>query len=347
MLLRPWWSWRLINVSVTKKRLKIIFLLSSTLCLLALSTLFRGKEAIRGITWDLRPVLARLFTLEKTCAWSADFFAEDCLVDRSQLGVNYGVYDPEDRFGQTKGLAVSHIYVRWNGPDLNWTVWLDQVAAKNRWPLVTVEPWPKGDQRSFLADIVYGSYDEDIDEICGKIGRFGRPVFFRWGHEMEKTDGPYPWQRQKGQDYIAAYRYVVDKCRGLVTKIYFVWSPAGNQGLENYWPGQDYVDYIGLSVFSFPEWDRKVYGRERSFVEAMREKYSRVVGYGKPVMITELGVTGAPAYQKDWLLGMLRSLREFPMVKTVVYYNSVDVPGAWGQDLAPPDWRVTPEDFIP
>jgi beta-mannanase len=42
----------------------------------------------------------------------------------------------------------------------------------------------------------------------------------------------------------------------------------------------------------FHEWDLAHYGKVRSFDEIFVEKYGRVAGFNKPVMIAELGVTG-------------------------------------------------------
>ena len=70
---------------------------------------------------------------------------------------------------------------------------------------------------------------------------------------------------------------------------YYVWSPVGSPGLHQYWPGPDYADYVGLSVYGFPQWDVRHYGRPRSFAEIFSEKYELVKGFGKPVLIAELG----------------------------------------------------------
>jgi cellulose synthase (UDP-forming) len=62
---------------------------------------------------------------------------------------------------------------------------------------VTVEPWAAEDRPdTLLRDIVGGQYDERIRALCATFGTFDRPLFFRWGHEMELRTGRYPWSDQ-------------------------------------------------------------------------------------------------------------------------------------------------------
>ena len=69
------------------------------------------------------------------------------------------------------------------------------------------------------------------------------------------------------------------------------------------------VDYVGLSVFEFPAFDRDFYHQTtRSFHDQMTEKYARVAKYQKPIVISECGVTGNKEYQLSWLSGALRYL---------------------------------------
>ena len=78
------------------------------------------------------------------------------------------------------------------------------------------------------------------------------PIFLRIGYEF---DGP--WNAYDSSRYINGYRYIVDMMRSLnVTNVAYVWQSATwganpqNQML-NWYPGDDYVDWVGLSFFFF------------------------------------------------------------------------------------------------
>ena len=103
------------------------------------------------------------------------------------------------------------------------------------------------------------------------------------------------------------------------------------------------VDWIGLPVFGFPERDLDLYGSLRSFSEIFEEKYERVRVYRKRVIIAELGVAGEPKYQESWIKQLYRDLSDterFPLLKSIVYYDSMDHAGAWEERYSVPDWRI-------
>jgi cellulose synthase (UDP-forming) len=66
-----------------------------------------------------------------------------------------------------------------------------------------------------------------------------------------------------------------------------------------------------------------------------------VLPYGLPVIVAELGINGTPEHQREELLELRQVVPTLPMLKALVYFNSLDVPGAW--PLAHrPDWRIEP-----
>lgn len=295
--------------------------------MLAVAVAMRGADAVRGVLYR---------------GPGGQVVPED-------LKVNFGVYDPQGRFSETP-MAIEHFFIQWNtyqAGSLNHD--LLETANLNRWPMVTVEPFPSLEAGptagSLLADVVAGKYDAAIRTICTDIHSFGRPVFVRWGQEMENVTGRYPWATPNGPAYVAAYRHFVDQCRLTASGVFYVWSPTGDNGLDKYWPGQTYVDYVGISVFGFPDYDLRNYGKVLSFAQVFGAKYDSVREYAKPLMVAEMGVTGSAKYQKAWLEDGLRAARAYPELRTLVYFNSVDSPQAWGSDYPVPDWSIDPNLF--
>ena len=260
---------------------------------------------------------------------------------------SFGVYDPEVRCPQENKLTFEHLFVSWASYTSGELLRQLQVIQSNgRRPFVTIEPWPDRTitflPSALLGDVAAGKYDQRIQALAVEISAFRAPVPLSWGHEMENVTGRYPWASHNAALYREAYRHFVATCRLSANNIVFVWWPVGDKGLERYWPGQQYVDYVGLSVFEFPAFDRDFYHQTtRSFHDQMTEKYARVAKYQKPVVISECGVTGSKEYQLSWLSGALRDLGNYPLLETLIYFDAKDTPGAWGMEYAPPDWRIS------
>ncbi|KWA14086.1 glycosyl transferase [Burkholderia cepacia] len=256
-----------------------------------------------------------------------------------------GAYDPDNTLAANRDLAFDHVFVSWNAPDIRAEIdaAYRNAQARNRSLMLTVEPWAAGDTRpgALLADIAHGRYDAQIAATCSALAALKGPVFVRWGHEMEADTGRYPWAIGDAPAYVDAYRRVVTTCRTMTDQLRFVWSPAGNRNLDDYFPGRGYVDAVGLSVFDCPRCATWPAGGHASAASILRTKYERVTDYGLPVMITELGVDGSGSRKREALDELQRSLWRYPLLKAVVYFNAVDTPGAWPAHYVP-DWRIAP-----
>jgi cellulose synthase (UDP-forming) len=258
-----------------------------------------------------------------------------------------GVYDPKRTFAEADYVAIEHIFVSWlddNGPLIKETS--EYARQRNRWLMITVEPWssrqPGGGDALLLNDVASGRYDQHIDAVCRNIAALETPLFIRWGHEMEVPTGRYPWAQPDGQSFVDAYRRFVDRCRTQTDRAFYVWSPRGDHELDQYFPGKSYADYVGVSVYSFPDWEVGEYGRVRAVAKNFAERYDRIRKYDKPVMIAELGVTGGTLYQRTEITRAFADLQSFPLLQAVVYFNAVDSPGAWEARYGVPDWSIDP-----
>ncbi|HEV7317250.1 MAG TPA: glycosyl hydrolase [Ensifer sp.] len=262
--------------------------------------------------------------------------------------VAIGVYDPHDAVADSDALALEHVFVYWQKPDRALIKRKMAIAARQgRTLMLSVEPythaadWRSGGERLF-ADIGKGRFDREIRDVCTRAAGFGGPVYVRWGHEMEQPSKRYPWARRDSEGYKQAYRYFVGKCRELAPEARYVWSPIGNRNLRAYYPGDDVVDAIGIPVWGLQKMDVDYWGHERSFREALKEKYQRVSGFGKPIMIAELGVSGSADYKRAWyqeILDPQTYRRSFPLLTTVVFFNDKE-PYKWPAGYGAPDWRL-------
>jgi len=305
----------------------LIIIMSSVAGILAIG--IRGMDAVKGITYLEKPNL----------------------IDLANSPINLGIYETEPVFADNKFVAVDHYFMSWIEWDKSQiSQWFSQTISRNRWPMITIEPHMDNRQSSEkpgLESIVQGNYDLLTTELCNTLNEQNQPVFIRWGHEMENVTGRYPWAVKDAQLYIDAYRHFVSLCREHLDQGYYIWSPVGHQELKKYWPGAEYVDYVGLSLFIFSEWELDYYGRVRPFSELLDERYNWIKDYQKPVIIAEMGINGDPKFQQQWLSEFFNTIAQnrYPQLKTVSYFNAKDLPEAWGPDYPIPDWRIDPEIF--
>lgn len=179
--------------------------------------------------------------------------------------------------------------------------------------------------------VAKGTHDKYINRLADFLLSLGkRPVFLRIAYEF---DGE-PWNHYNKKATIKAYRRIVDMCRAKgVTNTAYVWQSTGfmspkDGDLESWYPGDDYVDWLGFSFFN--RW------ADQKMIPFARKK-------GKPVFIAEASPTisdidakttgntietqlGNPeqaeeAWQK-WFIPFFRTIDENPdVVKAVHYIN--------------------------
>ncbi len=257
-----------------------------------------------------------------------------------------GAYDPHADFTNDPTPRIEHLFLPWLDIDLATLTLADNYAReRGRDVWITVEPWTWDQQRRITPDelrngIASGAYDEVISALCGEISRMRSNVTVRFAQEMEDKTGRFIWSDWAPSEYVAAYRYFVEQCRASAPQVRFMWSPKGDDGLDRYYPGDDVVDDIGLSVFGLQKYDQDLFGRDRFFAERVEPGYERVVGFNKPIYVAELGYVGDLTYVQQWAVESLLKYPQFPELIGVSYFNDKEV-APWPEPYGLPDWRVT------
>ena len=211
--------------------------------------------------------------------------------------------------------------------------------------MVTWEPWwdYSHERYPLLDDIADGAHDAFIRGFLEQAADFGEPWFLRFAHEME--DDFYPWttgfdRRQSAASYVAAFRRVAALAREIAPRTLMVWSPnGGSRRARARWPGDDVVDWIGGSLYSFPDapqdpdHDDKLGG----WVPMVRR-------YAKPAMIAEMGCSepraGEPARLARWMDPAMRDKTRclertfdviearYPEIRALVWFD-IDKDADW------------------
>ncbi|MBF0490630.1 MAG: hypothetical protein HQL15_08480 [Candidatus Omnitrophica bacterium] len=142
-----------------------------------------------------------------------------------------------------------------------------------------------------LGDILDGKYDGNLKKLSRWLKRAKRPVYLRIGYEFDYVKNDY-----SPAQYKAVFRYIVDFFRReKVTNAAYVWHAYSvldvNRPWMDWYPGDEYVDWFGVSIFS----GGQLYGAERFRALAAEHR--------KPFMIAESSPMGIYIVrsQVNWL----------------------------------------------
>jgi hypothetical protein len=127
-----------------------------------------------------------------------------------------------------------------------------------------------------------------------------------------------------------------------VTNVEWMWSPNYESnpgdpwnGINNYYPGDSEVDWIGLSGFNWHNPGQAWMDFEALYDNVLRDLSCR---YAKPIILSEIGTVGdgTDTGKANWISHTYTKLAEYPFVRGIVWFNDF----AYGSHSAA-DFRVT------
>lgn len=196
-------------------------------------------------------------------------------------------------------------------------------------PIVTWEPYDQS-----LSAIAGGSYDSYLRSSARLAKSFGSELMVRFAHEMNGTW--YPWSGN-ATTYVAAWRHIVSIFREEgATNVKWVWAPnvdrTGSMPFSAYFPGEEWVDYIGLDGYNFGTYDGN---RWLTLEEVFSASYAKITALSaKPLIITETGSNELGGNKAEWIrTGFTKTIpQDFPRVTGVIWFNKEQEGVNWRVD---------------
>ncbi|PKM95878.1 MAG: hypothetical protein CVU84_03495 [Firmicutes bacterium HGW-Firmicutes-1] len=160
----------------------------------------------------------------------------------------------------------------------------------------------------------------------------GLPIYLRFACEMNGDWVPWYGDPEK---YKQKFRLIHDIMAEEAPNVMMLWSPNDIpfSTMLSYYPGDKYVDWIGVSSYATPDGNNRVSLSNMNVnpIEKLEFIYQAFVGR-KPIMIAE----GAPSYYNsyfpdvdfnDWYGNNLEKVyhylpRIFPGIKGITYFNA-------------------------
>ncbi|HST31639.1 MAG TPA: glycosyl hydrolase [Chthoniobacterales bacterium] len=261
------------------------------------------------------------------------------------------IEDFEKLVGKHQAIIASSSY--WGEQDFP-TRNLNVIWRHGSLPLVFWSPWDKpyeenrGPDRFSLLKIIDGTWDTYIDKWADEAKAFGKPMIVDFANEMNGEWFPWSGQYYGGSQWMpdrknwlgpetfkAAYRHVVDRVRARgATNIKWLFHtnnyayPMETWNFApSYYPGSDYVDWLGLSVYGQQFRDEP----NPDIPSLVDWPYQEMCGLDpkKPIMITEWATGEFPyppnqpgLHKPEWIKQGLDLFRtRYPRIKAAVYWH--------------------------
>ena len=194
-----------------------------------------------------------------------------------------------------------------------------------------------------LARILSGAFDNDLKAWCAGARDFGTPLIAEYGVEVNGEWFPWngrwnggglmigygdPRQPNGPERFRNVYRRIIQICRDEGAEN-ITWVFHGNDGdwpdvawnrFENYYPGDDYIDWLAVSS----------YGAQTPlddywpiFRESMDAVYPRLAALSatKPIIVAEFGVTANNPLgsQSQWAQAALTDITNFRWPRVIAF----------------------------
>ena len=192
-------------------------------------------------------------------------------------------------------------------------------------PFVSIRPA----REEALSDIAQGDYDTELRKSAAVAREFGQRIMISFADQFNYTHSPYFGDPRT---YIAAWQHVHKLFAAeQVMNVEWVWSPrhASDDPTDpmsdyhQYYPGGDYVDWIGISGLNWGDSNPSALGWvtfDELFHDILVDTACR---YPKPQIVGFFGSVEGPGSKTDWIKDAYRAMREYANLRAVVWFNDL------------------------
>ncbi len=261
-------------------------------------------------------------------------------------------------------------YLQWRHPDGREPQLgpsLEAIASMGAVPCITWEPMAIAGGKEVMIDhrvVASGGWDGYLADVAATIRAFGNPVLIRFAHEMNLKR--YHWGTEEagyGPDspeiYRRLFRYVVAFFRKAgVRNALWVFCPnaeslpnrtmdpqAGWNTIASYYPGDDWVDVIGVDGYNWGDtqhvekhgWKSSWRSFDNLFEQPVREL--RALSTEKPLLIFETACAASGGDKGAWIREALQRAQAWNIQGIVWFQVNKEIDwrlqsGITAQDLA-------------
>ena len=182
-------------------------------------------------------------------------------------------------------------------------------------PILRWEPYKQG-----MADIAAGRHDAYLREFAADVRRLNLPIALTIAHEMNGHWYPWGTQKTKAREFVAAWRHIHDVFAAEdATNVIWTWTPnvinyLRQVPLKPLWPGDAYVDWVGIDGYFTHKGDQTYKALFRPTITEVRRLTD------KPTLIVETGAEPGTMRAKA-VRDLFTSVAADPDMVGFVYFN--------------------------
>jgi beta-mannanase len=154
---------------------------------------------------------------------------------------------------------------------------------------LNLEIWPreliKNLDKNTETFIIAGEYDRKLTDFFTLLTAAKKTVYLSYNPEMEVPIYKYPWQSKSCDGYILSFRHIATLAKKIAPDVKIVWAPAGYSGTEEYWPGNEYVDFSAVNLTMIPEVNNDPFPAFTTTKQMISRKIFRMRFMEKPVLL--------------------------------------------------------------
>lgn len=244
-------------------------------------------------------------------------FFENKVKKKAAIALWFQDWSPQDKSGFPT-IYVNYYRTHGSIPMISWNSWDDSGDPVN--------------QPTFsLKKIITGNFDAYITKWAQDAKAWGHPFFLELNSEMN-TDS-HPWSVNNNgntpADYPAAWKHVHDIFTKVgVTNSTWVWTayynndPRTCSSLQSLYPGDSYVDWVGMNGFNVIS----EYFGWQTFSQLFSTTYNcltQTIAPNKPLMIGEMGSSEEGGSKAEWIKDAFQTQipNNFPKIKAFLWFN--------------------------
>jgi cellulose synthase/poly-beta-1,6-N-acetylglucosamine synthase-like glycosyltransferase len=240
---------------------------------------------------------------------------------------------------------------------------IGEILSKKQIPLITWEPWASTfmmadsievlkNEKNILHYINSGQFDAYIRKVARYLKSLETPVFLRFAHEFDNPQ--YPWSPAGGnspKDFINGWKHVHRIFHEeQAENVAWIWNPWKATGMQKYYPGDDYVDWVGVTGLNYGTFNKDSQWHE--FRELYLPFHRAIKNLtGKPVMLAEFGSLKLGGDQQQWIEKAFQMIdSRFKEIRGLVLFNSrydENLPPTADLQISRLDWSLNSLKFIP
>jgi len=203
---------------------------------------------------------------------------------------------------------------------------VERAKARGMTAIVSLElsEWGRESDGNYLERVARGEFDDFFRRWASEARDCGQRVVLRFGFEM--NGDWFPWGSQP-EAFIAAWRRCHDLFEELeADTVEWMFSPNvlwqgrnEEDDLYRYYPGDDYVDLVGLDGYNFGDKHSRWHSWQR-YEEVFERTIRACAKFDKPLYLSEIGCADDPR-KAEWMRDFLRRVSRDSRVEGFIYFN--------------------------